>query len=62
MGPWSFVEPNFEEVFAEVGMKQKRLFYTGRIASASPATGSNKVHHQEQAALVAAALTGDISK
>ena len=61
MGPWSFVEPHFEEVFAEVGMKQSRLVYAGRKIAASPATGSNKRHHKEQADLVEAALVGPIS-
>ncbi|MGB0843965.1 MAG: 2-oxoglutarate dehydrogenase E1 component [Alphaproteobacteria bacterium] len=60
MGAWSSVEPELEEVLFELGAKQGRVGYAGRKAAASPATGSNKKHVQEQAALVEAALSGKI--
>lgn len=50
MGAWSFVNPLFE---GELGM---RLRYAGRMASASPAAGSMKVHNFEQDSLVRTAF------
>jgi multifunctional 2-oxoglutarate metabolism enzyme len=50
MGAWSFVNPLFE---AELGL---RLRYAGRMASASPAAGSMKVHNFEQDTLIRSAL------
>ncbi len=50
MGAWSFVNPLFE---GELGM---RLRYAGRMASASPAAGSMKIHNFEQDTLVRAAF------
>ncbi|HEV7474630.1 MAG TPA: multifunctional oxoglutarate decarboxylase/oxoglutarate dehydrogenase thiamine pyrophosphate-binding subunit/dihydrolipoyllysine-residue succinyltransferase subunit [Pyrinomonadaceae bacterium] len=50
MGGWTFVEPRLE---AASGGRPK---YVGRVASASPATGSYAIHQAEQAQLVAAAL------
>jgi 2-oxoglutarate dehydrogenase complex dehydrogenase (E1) component-like enzyme len=37
-------------------MQQQRLFYAGRDAAASPATGTLSRHNREQNHLVAAAL------
>lgn len=53
MGAWSFVAPR---IFSELQPSQ-HLHYTGRTASASPATGSAKVHAVEQDRLVKQALT-----
>ncbi len=52
-GAWSFMLPRLLELFPD-----HRLRYAGRPASASPATGSHRVHEQEQDALVHEALTG----
>ena len=49
MGGWSFAEPRLRALGYSFD-------YVGRDASASPATGSLKVHKQEQAELVEAAL------
>ncbi len=49
MGGWSFVEPRLRAMGLPVA-------YVGRDASASPATGSLKMHKHEQAELVEAAL------
>ncbi len=57
MGAWSFVEPLIEEVLGEIKHKAGRAKYVGRVAAASPATGSLKVHNIEQAKLVDEALT-----
>ena len=51
MGAWSFVEPRLRAMGYEFG-------YVGRDASASPATGSYKVHEREQRELVMAAIGG----
>jgi len=53
MGAWQFVNPLFEE---ELGM---RLRYAGRMASASPAAGSMKVHNFEQEIIMKQAVNND---
>ena len=50
MGAWFFVEPRLRSMGIAVE-------YVGRDASASPATGSHKVHAREQKELVEAALS-----
>ena len=56
MGGWTFVRDFIEDIMAEAGMKQQRLAYAGRVAAASPATGTLSRHNREQNALVEAAL------
>jgi len=56
-GAWTFMEPNIEWVLTRIGAKNTRPIYTGRAASASPATGLASRHKAEQAALVDDALT-----
>jgi 2-oxoglutarate dehydrogenase E1 component len=57
MGAWTFVRPRFERLLDEIhGRCEKPLGYAGRPATASPATGSAKVHKREQKALVGNAL------
>jgi 2-oxoglutarate dehydrogenase E1 component len=56
MGAWTFVDRRLERVLVAIDAASKRPRYIGRNEAASPATGSAKVHAQEQAALVAAAL------
>ncbi len=58
MGAWTFMEPNLEWVLDHAMGPQRRARYAGRAASASTATGQLSRHLQEQAALVADALTG----
>ncbi len=53
MGGWSFLEPRLRAL--GYGFE-----YVGRDASASPATGSLKVHQREQRELVEAALRGTL--
>jgi multifunctional 2-oxoglutarate metabolism enzyme len=52
MGGWSFVKPRFDELLKD-GLK---LEYAGRVASASPATGSTQIHNAEQELLLREAL------
>jgi 2-oxoglutarate dehydrogenase E1 component len=52
MGGWTFMEPRLRAL----GWTAK---YIGRDASASPATGSRKVHLREQKELVDAAIIGE---
>ena len=56
MGAWTVVRDFIEAIMAEAGTKQQRLAYAGRVAAASPATGSLSRHKKEQQGLVAAAL------
>jgi 2-oxoglutarate dehydrogenase E1 component len=48
MGGWTFVEQRIREVLPE----GRSLRYVGRAASASPATGSYKIHELEQKQIV----------
>ena len=52
MGGWTFVEPRLEQTLPQ----SQRPVYVGRVASASPATGSYAIHQAEQTKLVAEAL------
>jgi multifunctional 2-oxoglutarate metabolism enzyme len=52
MGAWSFLEPRLRAILSS----EQTLRYAGRKASASTATGSLKVHQEEQAAIVTSAL------
>ncbi|MBM3503626.1 MAG: 2-oxoglutarate dehydrogenase E1 component [Alphaproteobacteria bacterium] len=56
-GAWTFVAPLIEETLTAIGRKNDRPRYVGRVASASPATGSLKNHLKEQAKLVSEAVT-----
>ncbi len=56
MGSWTYIREPMEGLFEEIGRGGARLGYAGRPAAASPATGSNKAHHHEQAQLVDDAL------
>jgi 2-oxoglutarate dehydrogenase E1 component len=53
MGGWTFVEPRLESLLPA----GQRAIYAGRVASASPATGSYAIHQAEQARLLSEALT-----
>ncbi|MCB8876640.1 2-oxoglutarate dehydrogenase E1 component [Acidisoma silvae] len=55
-GAWTFVDRRLERVLVAIDAPSKRPRYVGREEAASPATGSAKVHANQQAALVAAAL------
>ena len=52
-GAWTFIQPRLSALFPG-----RTVWYAGRRASASPATGSLRAHKEEQAALVEAALFG----
>ena len=54
MGPWFFAAPRLKEVLPE-GIK---LEYAGRPEAASPATGSMRIHKQQQAQLLRQAFAG----
>ncbi|MDP6773256.1 MAG: 2-oxoglutarate dehydrogenase E1 component [Rhodospirillales bacterium] len=60
MGAWTFAEPRLAYILQGLGHKNAaHPLYVGRKASASPATGVGKMHHEEQARLVEEALTVD---
>ncbi len=52
MGGWTFVEPRLERIVPAFD----RPRYIGRVASASPATGSYSIHQLEQAEILEKAL------
>jgi 2-oxoglutarate dehydrogenase E1 component len=58
MGAWRFVRERFLDGDVDAGGRPLR--YAGRRDSASPATGSHKVHLAEQEAVVKAALAADV--
>jgi 2-oxoglutarate dehydrogenase complex dehydrogenase (E1) component-like enzyme len=53
MGPWNFAHGRLRRITEARGAQ---LRHVARAASASPASGSTKVHEREQADLLAAAL------
>jgi 2-oxoglutarate dehydrogenase E1 component len=53
MGGWTFMEPRLRALGYAVE-------YVGRDASASPATGSRRVHLQEQQEVIEAAVSGSV--
>lgn len=53
-GAWNFIRPKIENEL----QKGQTLHYIGRQASASPATGSSKLHNAEQEDLVLNAIGG----
>jgi 2-oxoglutarate dehydrogenase E1 component len=55
MGGWTFVEQRMRDIMPE----DRTLRYVGRAASASPATGSYKIHELEQKQLVDRSLSSD---
>jgi 2-oxoglutarate dehydrogenase E1 component len=55
MGGWTFVEERLREILPA----NARLKYVGRIASASPATGSYAIHEIEQKQIVEEAIIKD---
>ncbi len=58
MGAWFYMQPRLNAMLEALhGDCNRRVRYVGRPASASPATGSAKVHQLEQEAVVQAALT-----
>jgi len=54
MGAWTFVRERIQDALAP----GQKLAYAGRPESASPATGSGRIHRREQADLLAAAFDG----
>ncbi len=57
MGAWGYVDPFIEELADEIGFKEPRPRYAGRMSAASPATGSASRHAAEHAELLEEALT-----
>ena len=53
MGAWNFVKGRLYDQFGD----SHKIRRVSRFESGSPATGSNKIHHQEQAAILDKALT-----
>ena len=57
MGAWSFLRYQLDDLLEALhGDCTHRVRYVGRPASASPATGSAKVHELEQKTLLGEAL------
>jgi 2-oxoglutarate dehydrogenase E1 component len=54
MGAWTFVRERLQSAL----LPSQKLGYAGRPESASPATGSMRIHREEQADLLAAAFLG----
>lgn len=57
-GAWNYVKPRMVTTAREGIDTDTVIFYAGRRAAASPATGLAKLHHMEQRAVVEAALLG----
>lgn len=61
MGAWTFVLPRLQYIMDIINCENKRPVYTGRMASASPATGYMSAHLKEQQLLVEQALCWEIN-
>jgi len=61
-GAWMFVDRRLHYVLELIGHKTGLAHYAGRKSAAAPATGSHKVHVEEQARLIEDALAGDLDK
>ena len=59
MGAWTFAAPWIEAVLIEIDARHKRPAYVGRVAAASPATGTLKRHLAGQQKFIDAALAAD---
>lgn len=57
MGAWKFIEELIEKAAINVGFKNSRPIYVGRISCASPATGYASYHKKEQKKLIDEALS-----
>jgi 2-oxoglutarate dehydrogenase E1 component len=60
MGPWPFVEGQMQPIINPGGASgplRRSLRYVGRAAAASPAAGAQKVHNDQQEALVSEAFS-----
>ncbi len=58
MGAWQFLRYRLDDLLQEVhGPCEQRIQYAGRPASASPATGSAKVHQLEQETIIGSVLS-----
>jgi len=62
MGAWTFVLPRLINILEELGRSTVVPTYVGRPAAAAVATGSHKKHEEEQARLVAQALSAKSSE
>jgi 2-oxoglutarate dehydrogenase E1 component len=56
MGAWDFVQDLLDAQIT--GLGRKPAIYSGRKPAASPATGSMRIHREEQAAVINHALAG----
>ena len=57
MGAWTFMSPRLDDTLSEVtGKDCGNILYRGRPSSASPSSGSAKVHQVEQERLIAETL------
>ena len=57
MGGWTFMQAYIDDLLEKMhGTCEKRVHYVGRMASASTATGSARVHQAEQERLISKAL------
>ncbi len=56
-GAWTFVDRRIESVLRVIKHKSQRPVYIGRPEAAAPATGTLKIHVQEQEILIKQALT-----
>ncbi|MCW5699088.1 MAG: 2-oxoglutarate dehydrogenase E1 component [Rhodospirillales bacterium] len=60
MGAWTFVLPRLINILEELERDRSLPTYVGRKSAASPATGSHKVHVEEQRILVDRALAVEL--
>ncbi|MCW8916536.1 MAG: 2-oxoglutarate dehydrogenase E1 component [Magnetovibrio sp.] len=62
MGAWFFVGQRIETIVRDLDNDHTRVHYVGRRGAASPATGLNARHHEEQKWIVDQALSGNLDE
>ncbi|OEJ69159.1 2-oxoglutarate dehydrogenase E1 component [Magnetovibrio blakemorei] len=62
MGAWTFVAQRLETIVRDLNNKILTVNYVGRRGAASPATGLNRHHVEQQKWIVDQALEGDMNK
>ena len=62
MGSWGFISSRIENILQSLNYKNHNLFFIGRRASATPATGSHSRHLSNQKNIVRLALKADLSE
>ena len=62
MGAWGFVNSRINDILSKLKKHQKNIYFIGRRASATPATGSYERHLSNQKNIIRLALNTKIDE